>query len=81
LETRVDKARLRWLCRRGMKELDVLLERFLLDSYDELVVEQQQTFMRLLQTEDPDLMAMLLGKQDAPDSDTAALLELLRNVH
>ena len=31
-----EKSRIRWLCRRGMKELDVLLERFVSQEYDDL---------------------------------------------
>lgn len=81
MELHIDRARLRWLCRRGMKELDVLLERFLKDRYDGLNTEQQQAFMRLLQMEDPDLMAMLMGKQAAPDDECEHVLEYLRNLH
>lgn len=81
MESRIDKARLRWLCRRGMKELDVLLERFLVDTYDNLDDAQKDAFQRLMAMEDPDLMAVLLGKQEAPDDGCAAIVEMLRNVH
>lgn len=77
----IERSKLRWLCRRGMKELDVLLERFLVDTYDGLDETQSAAFQRLLAMEDPDLMAVLLSKQDAPDSECAAVAELLRNVH
>ncbi|MGB1580923.1 MAG: succinate dehydrogenase assembly factor 2 [Nevskiales bacterium] len=81
MESRIEKARLRWLCRRGMKELDVLLERFLNTQYDDLKPEYEQAFMRLMQMEDPDLMAVLMGKQPAPDDECANVIELLRNLH
>lgn len=74
-----DRARLRWLCRRGMKELDVLLEGFLKDRYDALAENQQQAFMRLLNLEDPDFIAILMGKQVAPDLECADVIEQLRN--
>lgn len=76
-----DKARLRWLCRRGMKELDVLLERFLAESYEELGAAEQNAFIRLMQMEDPDLYGVLMGRQTAPDHECADVIELLRNVH
>lgn len=81
MDSQIDKARLRWLCRRGMKELDVLLERFLKERYDGLNPEQQQAFMRLMQMEDPDLMGVLMGKQSAPDDECANVIELLRSTH
>lgn len=76
-----ERARLRWLCRRGMKELDVLLERFLAESYDGLAAGQQAAFARLMEMEDPDLMAALMGKQPAPDDECADVVELLRTTH
>lgn len=74
-----DRARLRWLCRRGMKELDVLLESFLKHRLDELSETQHAAFLRVLEMEDPDLNATLLGKLDAPDAECAGIIELLRN--
>lgn len=74
-----ERAKLRWLCRRGMKELDVLLEGFLKDKYDELSESLQKAFHRLMGLEDPDLYAILMGKQDAPDQECADVIEQLRN--
>jgi len=75
----VERSRLRWLCRRGMKELDVLLEGFLADNYDDLDASGQAAFLRLMNLEDPDLYAILMGKQSAPDQDCADVIERLRN--
>lgn len=76
-----ERARLRWLCRRGMKELDVLLEGFLKDRFDGLSDELKGAFIRLLGLEDPDLYAILMGKQEAPDSECANVIKQLRNYH
>ncbi len=76
-----EKARLRWLCRRGMKELDVLFEGFLTDSYADLDQNLQLAFRRLLTLEDPDLYAILMGKQEAPDAECSDVVERLRNYH
>jgi antitoxin CptB len=66
---------LRWRCRRGMKELDLLLERFLQNHYDEAPRERQQAFERLLTLPDPVLAEMLLGPAaDALDADADAEL-------
>jgi antitoxin CptB len=40
--------RIRWSCRRGLLELDLVLQRFLNDHYLSLTVEQKKTFTRLL---------------------------------
>jgi len=48
--TRVRK--LRWLCRRGMRELDVLLERFIANNEDSLAGGEWPEFESLLNTED-----------------------------
>ena len=40
--------RLRWSCRRGLLELDLVLQRFLREEYPLLGDEQKQTFRRLL---------------------------------
>ena len=47
--------RIRWLCRRGMKELDVLLDRFVNAEYDTLSEAEHDELLALLNREDPDL--------------------------
>lgn len=73
-----DRARLRWRCRRGMRELDVLLNAFLRDHYDALSDTEKRTFAALLELPDPQLHGYLLGREQAPDPDQAKLLQRLR---
>lgn len=54
------KARLRWQCRRGMRELDVLLGQWLDERYDRAGDEQKTAFGQLLELTDPELAAYLL---------------------
>ena len=42
-----------WKCRRGTKELDVILSRFVENSYDALSQEDKELFESLLEIEDP----------------------------
>ena len=44
-----------------MKELDLLLERYLTNAYPAAPAAQQQAFAALLDLPDPDLAACLLG--------------------
>lgn len=61
--------RLRWQCRRGLKELDVLLEPFMEGHYRDLVPEEQELFQRLLEQEDVDLLSWFMQylRPDDPD--------------
>jgi antitoxin CptB len=67
--------RLRWQCRRGMLELDLLLGRFLEESYASLDEAQQQAFARLLQESDQDLQGWLLGETQPVDTDLNNLVK------
>jgi antitoxin CptB len=67
-------AQLRWRCRRGLKELDVLLERYLAERYPSADPEQRARFAALLELPDPELAALLLGGQAAPDPTAARVI-------
>ena len=69
------RGRLKWLCRRGMKEHDVLFERFLVREYDRLDRDGQAAFIRLAELDDPDVNAIFLGQMAAPDSQVAAIVQ------
>lgn len=73
-----DRARLRWRCRRGMKELDVLLSGFLETKYDNLSDERKRAFASLLDCEDPDLYAWMVGQQAAPTVELRDVVEFIR---
>lgn len=55
--------RVRWACRRGMLELDLLLESFFDNCYANLKEEKQQKFVKLLEENDNDLFNWLLQKE------------------
>lgn len=57
----IDVAPLRWRCRRGMRELDVLLERYLSERFPGARTELRHAFVALLELPDPDLAGLLLG--------------------
>ncbi len=62
-------ARLRWRCRRGMLELDLLLLAFLERDYPALSSSEKQAFERLLQVPDTTLLGYLQGRQNPPDKE------------
>jgi antitoxin CptB len=59
---------LRWSCRRGMLELDVLLGNFLEEAFLNLNEKDQADFVRLLDNNDQDLFTWLTGRMPAPDA-------------
>jgi antitoxin CptB len=58
--------RLRWLCRRGMLELDAWLALFLDTRYADLSPEMQAAFARLLDQDDMALIDWLTGEREPP---------------
>ena len=66
--------RLLWRCRRGMKELDVLLERFARRELPGASAEQRHTLARFLELPDPVLVDYLLGQAIPPDPELAGLV-------
>jgi antitoxin CptB len=70
----VELGRLRWRCRRGMKELDVLLARYVDEKFCGASKSEQEAFKQLLEAQDTDLYAYCLG-QERPPAHFAALIE------
>jgi len=61
-----DYARLRWQCRRGMLELDLILQHYLDAQFDTMKPQEIQHFTQLLTQSDQTLLAWCLGYQ-APE--------------
>ncbi|GAB6141893.1 hypothetical protein JCM14076_26220 [Methylosoma difficile] len=53
--------RLKWQCRRGCKELDLLLEHYLKHVYSSAQLQEQRLFIELLTLEDNELLPLLMG--------------------
>ena len=72
------KAKLRLRCRTGLRELDLVLGRFLDAHYDDLDAEGREAFERLVACGDQDLLDWLFGRSVPDDPALAALVERLR---
>lgn len=70
--------RLRWACRRGMLELDVLLGAYLDEVYITRPEEEKVLFFKLLECNDQELFNWLTGKEKAPDPAFAKMVESIR---
>ena len=72
--------RLRWRCRRGLLENDLILERFL-DARGETLSEAEIAALnRLLELADDELWDLLSGRQESDDALVRPLLQALRAV-
>ena len=72
-----NKPRLRWACRRGMLELDVLFMPFVEEAYDELSIENKAIFERLLECQDPELFAWFMGHETCEDKELNAMVQII----
>jgi antitoxin CptB len=70
----VHQRRLLWHCRRGMKELDLLLTRYVRERYPAAAAAQQTAFEALLGLPDPEIADFLLGHAIPADPVLAALV-------
>ena len=67
----INTSRLRWQCRRGMKELDQLLTSYLEGDYEAAPARDKAAFHALLELSDPELVGYLLQRKE-PGSETIA---------
>ncbi len=71
-------ARLKWQCRRGTLELDIILENYLDSSYREASEQEKSAFLELLALQDTELLAYLMGSRTAQKKNIADLIAKMR---
>lgn len=72
--------RLRWRCRRGMRELDQLFERYLDREWRQASEAERGVFLRLLEVEDDKLFRWFMGFDPVPDAELAPLVDRIRRL-
>ena len=77
-QARRDRAR--WRCRRGMKELDVLLERFAVRGLEQLDDNDLDALERLLEQPDQDILEWLASASATPPSGMRGIVSLIRSL-
>jgi len=63
-----------WRCRRGMKELDVLLQRYAASALPRAGADERRLLARLLDSPDPQLAGYFLGGEAPREPELAALV-------
>ena len=72
--------RIRWHCRRGLLELDIVLAHFLERRLPELPEEELQAFKQLLELPDNDLWDLVTGRADPEPGPATVIVAALREV-
>lgn len=75
----LDESRLRWQCRRGMLELDLMLESFVEKRYADLPMKTKKAFHQLLNCQDQILLDYLMGQDVPTDKDVADVAKQVRD--
>ena len=77
-QDQVELNRLRWQCRRGMLELDLLLQHFVDCCAPDLDRAERHLLQALLEYPDQLLLTYLLGESAPADTRLAALVQRIR---
>ena len=70
--------RVRWQCRRGMLELDLLLHRFLHRHFASLTPDEVKRFEEVLYLQDGDLWQLLSGRAEIGDERLEPIVLMIR---
>ena len=73
-----DKARIRWACRRGLLELDLLFKTFMRQGFDALDAAQRADFEHLLQHGDQELLGWMMGSASPTNRAFQDVIERIR---
>jgi antitoxin CptB len=77
----MNKNRLMWASRRGMLELDLILQPFVENTYDSLAEDDQLRFEALLEREDQQLFMWLMKREQPVDADTQRIVQIIHDNH
>jgi antitoxin CptB len=76
-----DYPELKWRCRRGMLELDILLNTFLDSNYESMTPQQGTVFTAVLDYPDQVLLDLLLGNMQSNDTEVNSLITAIQQAN
>ncbi|WP_111979151.1 succinate dehydrogenase assembly factor 2 [Algibacillus agarilyticus] len=74
----MDIKKVRWACRRGMLELDVILRPFVDGHYESLTEFEKVVFVDLLTADDPELFAWFMGHEECKNEH---FVKMINKIH
>ncbi len=79
--TQLELNHLKWQCRRGMKELDLIIEPFFEQDFLNQPEDVQKTFIKILDESDLMLFRWLLRGEKPADPQYLALIDIMLQSH
>ena len=70
-----------WRCRRGIREMDLLLQQFVETRYGRLDEEEQKAFAELLEQPDLDIMDWIMERTVPPTHALESIVQMIRDVN
>ncbi len=70
--------RVRWQCRRGMLELDLMLRRFVDEHLESLSPDEVVQFKEVLDLQDGDLWQILIGRMEIEDRRLEPMVQMIK---
>lgn len=74
----IELKRIRWRSRRGLLELDLVLERFLADGFERLTTAELFAYQKCLDLPDNDFLDYVNGKAEVDDPELVDIIGILR---
>jgi len=79
-QAQANTRRMIWRCRRGLLELDIVLQQFVSQHFNSLTPEQLQTLESLLEYQDNELLDLITGREKVANTEATKLLALIAGV-
>ncbi|QEL54250.1 FAD assembly factor SdhE [Chromobacterium paludis] len=76
----IELKRIRWRSRRGLLELDLVLEKFFAGPFERLSPAEIDAYRSLLDLPDTDFLDIVNGKADLDDPEQMAIVAILRSL-
>lgn len=77
-----EQRRLAWRCRRGMLELDIVLQRFIAEQFGDLTLAEMQIFDEMLTLPDNEFWTLILSSDSTQQSpETQSVLVKLQTIN
>lgn len=77
-ESELTLNQVRWMARRGMLELDLLLNYFIDQCYEDLTSQHKNILITLLQEEDPTLHSWFFSSEVSNNKEFAMMVSLIK---
>ena len=77
----INNSRLLWRCRRGIREMDLLLENFMEYHYLDLPETDKQVFETFLDETDPDIMNWITGRTTPGNNRYETIIRILQTMN